>query len=79
MVGDQIFDVLHDIVIGITYAINDIIASEEVFRLSPERRKCLIQSESRSKYFSVRQFSIVYWTGILISNNLRYTQKIYAK
>lgn len=57
MVGDQVFDELYNIVIGITYSINDIVASKEVFRLSPERRKCLFQSESRSKYFSVRKIS----------------------
>lgn len=53
MVGNQVFDVLYDTIIGITYSVNEIIASKEVFRLSPERRKCLFKSESNSKYFSV--------------------------
>lgn len=57
MVGNQIFDELYDTIIGITYSINDMIASKEVFRLSPERRKCQFQSEPTSKYFLVRSFS----------------------
>lgn len=57
MVGNQIYDELYDTIIDITYSINDMIASKEVQRLSPERRKCLFKSESSSKHFSVRKFS----------------------